>query len=425
MIKYFQRRNFTQKTISIDSERQYILGRQTGKGRQSHNYGKLAVYMKREEAELEEKTPLARLIKQRKDKKRLNSHGFYTEQLSTIPTGEGADHGSIQGALNKAFPKARVYHQGNQGTIQACKEDDANSADYVMNRMDELMPHALILGGVSPSDLAYYRLGHMAYLHSPESQFQKITQQTIIARKRFSHFFQHQVLQSPHIFYEDAKLEAFDLHTGTGEVYGDMKSSRDFRLYRADEELKRKVWLSQLTAARMQCSMFDKQLFFGQASPLLMMEHLAATKSLAELKEIFEGVLNAYKKKALEEQWWPPSAPIDLHLRLKEAGARDFENELYQEQIEFQTSILLRCTKVFNKEVLLLVDHPTHVDSIKAKAIESRQMSQAQATLRDIDQIYTREYNLEGTTLDEQMEKMAILTHIFSRELQSFINFND
>jgi len=62
-----------------------------------------------------------------------------------------------------------------------------------------------------------------------------------------------------------------------------------------------------------------------------MMEHLAATRSLAELKELFEGTLNVYQKKALEEEWWPPSAPIDLHMRLKEAGAREFENELYRE----------------------------------------------------------------------------------------------
>jgi len=69
--------------------------------------------MKREEAEMEGKTPLTRLIKEKKDKKRLISHNFYTESFSPIPTGEGADHGSIQGALNKAFPKARVYYQGN------------------------------------------------------------------------------------------------------------------------------------------------------------------------------------------------------------------------------------------------------------------------------------------------------------------------
>lgn len=47
-------------------------------------------------------------------------------------------------------------------------------------------------------------------------------------------------------------MEGFDLHTGTGERYGDDKdSSRDFRLYEADNEQKRKIWLSQLTAARM------------------------------------------------------------------------------------------------------------------------------------------------------------------------------
>lgn len=88
-----------------------------------------------------------------------------------IPTGEGADHGTIQGALNKAFPKAKVYHHGNQATIQAALDDDANSVDYLMNRMDELLPQALILGGISPTGLASLRLNNFAYLHSAESQF--------------------------------------------------------------------------------------------------------------------------------------------------------------------------------------------------------------------------------------------------------------
>ena len=47
-------------------------------------------------------------------------------------------------------------------------------------------------------------------------------------------------------------MEDFDLHTGTGEKYGDDRSStRDFRLYEADTEQRRRVYLSSLTAARM------------------------------------------------------------------------------------------------------------------------------------------------------------------------------
>lgn len=95
---------------------------------------------------------------------------------------------------------------------------------------------------------------------------------------------------------------------------------------------------------------------------------------------------------------------------------------MFREQIDLQTSLLLRCTKLFSKEVLLLVDHPTHVDSIKGRAMASKQSETAH--LPEVDDIYTRQYDLQGSTLDEQMEKMAILTHIYSRELQSFINFN-
>jgi len=156
-------------------------------------------------------------------------------------------------------------------------------------------------------------------------------------------------------------MENFDLFTGASDTYGDGKSSRDFRLYRADDALRRKVWLSQLTAARMQCSMYDKKLYFGKASPLLEIEHLAATRSLSELKDLFDSTLDSYQKKASDEYWWPPSAPIDLHFRLKERAAEDHPDELYKENLDLQTSLLLTCTKLYSKDVLSLVDYPTHV----------------------------------------------------------------
>ena len=57
-----------------------------------------------------------------------------------IPTGDGTDHTTIQQALNNAFPRARLYQNGNFATIFASIDDDANSADHTMNVMDELMP---------------------------------------------------------------------------------------------------------------------------------------------------------------------------------------------------------------------------------------------------------------------------------------------
>lgn len=130
-------------------------------------------------------------------------------------------------------------------------DDDANSADHTMNKMDEMTPEAIILGGISPSDLSFHRLGDLTYMHSCKTQLQPLEQKTVIGRKRISHFFQHQVLQSPNVYYEDETMETLDVFTGAGDHYGDEKSTRDFRLYRAEPDGKRKIWLSQLTAARM------------------------------------------------------------------------------------------------------------------------------------------------------------------------------
>lgn len=42
----------------------------------------------------------------------------------------------------------------------------------------------------------------------------------------------------------------------------------------------------------------------------------------------------------------------------------------------------------------------------------------------DMDTIYTRDYDLDGSSLEEYVEKLAILTHIFSREFQCFAMTN-
>ena len=115
------------------------------------------------------------------------------------------------------------------------------------------------------------------------------------------------------MFYADREMEHFDIYTTTDRFYGEKDSARDFRLYATNDVLKRKIWLTHLTTARMQCSKYDKKLFFGKASPLLALEHLAATRTLSELREIFFGVLSQYKTRATSENWWPPKAPLDLH----------------------------------------------------------------------------------------------------------------
>ena len=63
-----------------------------------------------------------------------------------------------------------------------------------------------------------------------------------------------------------------------------------------------------------------------------------------------------------------------------------------------------------------------HVDLIKSKAVQHRK---EQTEVKDVDAIYTREFaEVMASPLEEQIEKLAILTHIFSREFQEIVNVN-
>ena len=95
-------------------------------------------------------------------------------------------------------------------------------------------------------------------------------------------------------------------------------------MYALDRKLKRKMWLAQLTAARLQCSMYEKKLFFGKPCPLVMIEHLAASLELDELRQMFNESLIAYKERAVNEMENPAYAPIDVHNRLREVASNKF-----------------------------------------------------------------------------------------------------
>lgn len=109
----------------------------------------------------------------------------------------------------------------------------------------------------------------------------------------------------------------------------------DYRLFELNHNLKRKIWLTQLTAARLQCSMMNKKLFFGKPCPLLAIERLAANLELEQLRHMLHESLNEYKERAEERRWYPATAPIDVHNRLKEVASDLFREELYGDQMDY------------------------------------------------------------------------------------------
>jgi hypothetical protein len=53
---------------------------------------------------------------------------------------------------------------GNDATIYGCVEDDYNSCETIQNVLGDKMPEALILGGISHSDMDYFRLGELKFM---------------------------------------------------------------------------------------------------------------------------------------------------------------------------------------------------------------------------------------------------------------------
>ena len=67
-------------------------------------------------------------------------------------------------------------------------------------------------------------------------------------------------------------------------------------------------------------------------------------------------------------------------------------------------------TKLYTKDAALILEPMSLVNETKDKAME--------ADVRSIDEIYRREYEVGADELRELVEKMVILTHMYSREFQ-------
>ena len=83
-----------------------------------------------------------------------------------------------------------------------CRDDDANSVDYLSNQVEDLKADALVLCGISPWDLRYLTLGErLAYQAGLPSL--QVKQEDVIARKRLSHYFEEHLENSLHIYVDE------------------------------------------------------------------------------------------------------------------------------------------------------------------------------------------------------------------------------
>ena len=99
-------------------------------------------------------------------------------------------------------------------------------------------------------------------------RFDKVSVEQTLAKKHFSKFFQDEMDQTGRYFYEMDE------------------DANDYTVYEADSLYKRKLVKPEISVAKFACSALNKKLFFGSASPLLLIEDLAYRLSLEELQEI-------------------------------------------------------------------------------------------------------------------------------------------
>jgi len=114
---------------------------------------------------------------------------------------------------------------GKYAHVFGTREDDANAVDYILNQLEEKKPKAMIMGEYSMADMAYLKVGELAYSDpkNVEMQLKKVEAADVIARKKMFNYFNNQLTKTAHM-YSETENEEFSGHA-------DDAKDGDFRLY--------------------------------------------------------------------------------------------------------------------------------------------------------------------------------------------------
>ncbi len=83
--------------------------------------------------------------------------------------------------------------------------------------------------------------------------------------------------------------------------------------------------------------------------------------------------------------------------------------------MEYTASLLRKVTKMYDKSGIL-------IDNTMVKTVKKMSMN---PDIREFDELFKRNYEDKNESFDIILEKLCILTHIFSREFQLFLDHGD
>ena len=108
----------------------------------------------------------------------------------------------------------------------------------------------------------------------------------------------------------------------------------------------------------------------------------------------------------------PAEHPIDIHLNMVSLAMTEHSDLLYDKRINYQASLLRKCTKLY-KQTAISVENNL-VAQVYARA--------ENPDIEEFDEIYKRDFtDKKGQSFQEVLEKLTILTHIYNREFQIYL----
>ena len=178
------------------------------------------------------------------------------------------------------------------------------------------------------------------------------------------------------------------------------------------------------------CFKDDVKLIFAAPQKLLVIEDLAVSLELDDLKKIFNETIKHFFELAKESSFEPALNVPEFYILIKDIPKEMFAVNLYDKKCQYSASVVRKIHKIYNNNMVVADnDLANHVFRHVYLLILNYRIDEDTPDFTKIyrnEEFYKNLENIEPTeeSLKIILEKIAILCHLVDRNFRNYIDQN-
>lgn len=152
------------------------------------------------------------------------------------------------------------------------------------------------------------------------------------------------------------------------------------------------------------------------------MEDLALSLPLDELQQMFVNVLNSFKEKAKNNEFYPSLNVPDFYECIRNISKELFETVFFSKRCQYTAGVFRKIHRIFNHNMLLMNNI---LADLTYQNITDNLCPEYDRIFRGkVYESFLDDLSKDKETFEELMEKLCILSHLVDKEFQNYLVSN-